>query len=67
MVGLKTDLAAERGLDFTLVATSSWEECATKLGLDEEFGIEDSWGRVEGSSGDGRINEIGSGDGMTTK
>lgn len=44
-----------------------WEESTTELSLDEELSIEDLGGRVEGGSGDGLVNVIGSSDGVRSK
>lgn len=64
VVGLQTNLSVQRRLDFTLVSTRAGEDRSTKLSLNEELGVEFAGGRVEGSSGDGGINEIGSSDGV---
>ena len=63
-VGLKAELAAERRLDLALVATRSGEQRAAELSLDEELGVEELGGRVEGRSGDGRVDVVGSRDGV---
>lgn len=64
-VRLETNFTVERGEGFTLVASGSGEEGTLELGLDEELGVEDVGGRVEGSSGDSLVNVVGGGDGMT--
>jgi len=66
-VGLKTDFTLERRLDFTLVATGSRERGTAELSLDEELGVEHTRGGVEGSSGDGRVDEVGGSDGVGGK
>ncbi len=63
-VGLQPDLAAERGLDLALVAPRAGEERAAELGLDEELGVEELGRRVEGRSGDGGVDVVGSRDGV---
>ena len=42
-----------------------WEAGSAELGLEEELGVEDLRGRVEGNSWDGGVDEVGSGDGVT--
>lgn len=61
-VGLEAELAAERGLDLTLVAAVAGEERAAELGLDEELRVEQLGGGVEGRSRDGRVDVVGSSD-----
>ena len=64
-VGLETDLAGEGGLDLTLVGAGSGEERTAELGLDEELGVEDGRGRVEGRARDRRVDEVGGSDGVS--
>ena len=66
-VRLETDLAADRGLDLALVAPRAGEERAAELGLDEELGVEELGGGVEGRSGDGRVDVVGGGDGVRSE
>ena len=66
-VGLETHFSCERRLNFTLIPTSSWEECATKLGLHEELSVKNFRRRVERCSGNSRINLVGSSDSVTEK
>ena len=63
-VGLETKLAVERGLDLTLVAAGSGEERTTKLGFNEELGVKELGGRVEGSTRDGLIDVVSRSDGV---
>ena len=63
-VGLETKLAVERGLDLTLVAAGSGEERTTKLGLDEELGVKELGGRVEGGSRDGGVDVVSRSNGV---
>ena len=65
VVGLETHLTAERRLDLALVACSAGEESAAELGLDEELGVEDGRGRVEGRARDRRVHEVGGSDGVS--
>ena len=62
MVGLETDLAAERRLDFALVSARAGEERAAQLDLDEELGVEGAGGRVEGRAGDAGVDVVGCSD-----
>ena len=66
-IGLETDLAAKRRLDFTLVAPSSGEERTAELSLDEELGVEDLRSGVEGRAWDRGVDLVGSGDGVCRK
>ena len=61
-VGLETELAVERRLDLALVATRSGEQRAAELSLDEELGVEELRGRVEGGSRNSRVDEVCGGD-----
>ena len=42
-----------------------WEAGSTELGLEEELGVEDLRGGVEGNSWDGGVDEVGSSDSVT--
>ena len=62
VVRLQPHLALERGLDLTLVPARAGEESATELGLDEELGVEELGGRVEGRARNRRVDEVGRSD-----
>ena len=66
-VGLETELAVERRLDLALVAARAGEQRAAELGLDEELRVEELGGGVEGRSGDGRVDVVGSRDGVRSQ
>ena len=66
-VGLETKLAVERGFDLTLVSAGSGEERTTKLGFNEELGVKELGGRVEGGSRDGGVDVVGRGDGVPVR
>ena len=55
-VGLQPDLAAEWGLDLTLITGSAGEERAAELGLDEELRVEPVGRGVEGRARDGSVD-----------
>ena len=63
-VGLEAQLAVQRGLDLALVPARAGEDRAPELGLDEELGVEELGGRVEGRAGDGGVDVVGGGDGV---
>ena len=42
-----------------------WEAGSTELGLEEELGVEDLRGGVEGNSWDGGVDEVRSSDSVT--
>ena len=63
-VRLETNLSAKRGLDLTLVAGGSGEQRAAELSLDEELGVKELGGRVEGSTRDGLIDVVSRSDGV---
>lgn len=64
-IRLETNFTVERRQSFALVAGGTGEECTLELGLDEKLGVENVGGRIEGSSGDGLINVVGSSDSVT--
>ena len=64
VVRLEAQLAVQRGLDLALVPARAGEDRAPELGLDEELGVEELGGRVEGRAGDGGVDVVSGGDGM---
>ena len=59
MIRLQTHLATERGRHLAVDTALSGERLATELGLDEELGVEDSGGRVEGRARDRVVDAVG--------
>ncbi len=60
MVGLEPHLAAKRGRHLALLAAHTGECLPAELGLDEELGIEDLRGRIEGRARDRGVHPVGS-------
>ena len=64
MVRLQTHLAAQRGRHLALDSRLAWEGLAPKLSLEEELGVEELRGRVEGRARDRVVDTVGGGDGV---
>ncbi len=63
-VGLQAHLARDRGDDLALRAAHAGEGLPDELRLDEELGVEDLRGRVEGRARDRRVHPVGGRDGV---
>lgn len=63
-VGLQAELAGDRGRDLTLVVAGAGEGRAVQEDLDEELRVPDLWSRVEGRTGDSRVDVISRSDGV---
>ena len=61
VVRLETNLTRNARFDFTLVTTSTREERAAELHLDEDLRVERAEGRVEGRAGDRGVDVVGRG------
>lgn len=64
VVRQQTHLAVEWSLGCALNTRFAREESATELRLNEELGVEDERSGVEGSSGNGGVSSVSSGNGM---
>ena len=64
-IGLETHLSGDGRENFTRVGTVLARELSTlEENLEEDLGVEGADGRIEGSSGDGNVNDVGSGNGV---